>query len=59
MKINTTIILTENEYDTLTDALMLLNNIYDNCLVGKQISELSFLATCTLEDLLDISEVKE
>ena len=59
MKINTTIILTENEYDTLTDALMLLNNIYDNCLVGKQISELSFLATCELEDLLDISEVKE
>ena len=59
MKINTTIILTEAEYDTLTDALMLLNNIYDNCLVGKQISELSFLATCELEDLLDISEVKE
>ena len=59
MKINTTIILTENEYDTLTDALMLLNNIYDNSLVGKQISELSFLATCQLEDLLDISEVEE
>ena len=59
MKINTTIILTENEYDTLTDALMLLNNIYDNCLVGKQISELSFLATCKLEDLLDIAKVEE
>ena len=59
MKINTTIILTEAEYDTLTDALMLLNNIYDNCLVGKQISELSFLATCKLEDLLDIAKVEE
>ena len=59
MKINTTIILTEAEYDALTDALMLLNNIYDNCLVGKQISELSFLATCKLEDLLDISKVEE
>ena len=59
MKINTTIILTEAEYDTLTDALMLLNNIYDNCLVGKQISELSFLAICKLEDLLDISKVEE
>ena len=59
MKINTTIILTEAEYDTLTDALMLLNNIYDNCLVGKQISELSFLATCKLEDLLDMSKVEE
>lgn len=59
MEINTTIILTENEYDILTDALMLLNNIYDNCLVGKQISELSFLATCKLEDLLDISKVEE
>lgn len=59
MKINTTIILTEEEYDTLTDALMLLNKIYDNCFVGKQISELSFLATCRLEDLLDMSEVKE
>ena len=59
MKINTTIILTEEEYDTLTDALILLNNIYDNCLVGKQISELSFLATCKLEDLLDMSEVEE
>ena len=59
MKINTTIILTEAEYDTLIDALMLLNNIYDNCLVGKQISELSFLATCQLEDLLDIAKVEE
>ena len=59
MKISTTIILTEAEYDTLTDALMLLNNIYDNCLVGKQISELSFLATCQLEDLLDIAKVEE
>ena len=59
MKINTAIILTDAEYDTLIDALMLLNNIYDNCLVGKQISELSFLATCHLEDLLDIAKVEE
>ena len=59
MKINTTIILTESEYDTLTDALILLNNIYDNCHHGKRISELSFLATCKLEDLLDISKVEE
>lgn len=59
MKINTTIILTEAEYDTLTDALMLLNNIYDNCHHGKRIGELSFLATCKLEDLLDMSKVEE
>ena len=59
MKINTTIILTEVEHDTLTDALVLLNNIYENCHVGKQISDLSFLATSKLEDLLDISKVKE
>ena len=59
MNINTTIILTEAEYDALTDALMLLNNIYDNCHHGKIIGDLSFLATCKLEDLLDISKVEE
>ena len=59
MKINTTITLTETEYDTLTDALMLLNNINDNCCHGKKIDDLSFLATCKLEDLLDMSKVKE
>ena len=59
MKINTTIILTENEYDTLTDALTLLDSIHGECHHGKRISELSFLATCKLEDLLDMSKVEE
>ena len=59
MKINTTIILTEAEYDILTNALMLLNNIYDSFLTDKQTRELIFLAACQLEELLETSEVEE